>query len=43
MLAEAAHVPVLAHLFADIYERAIDAVSAVLISLRDAGHLHGLG
>lgn len=43
MLAEAAHVPVLARLFADIYERAIDAVSAVLISLRDAGHLHGLG
>ncbi|MBL8350786.1 MAG: TetR/AcrR family transcriptional regulator [Burkholderiaceae bacterium] len=43
ILAEAAHVPVLARLFADIYERAIDAVSKVLIGLRDAGHLPGLG
>jgi TetR/AcrR family transcriptional regulator, mexJK operon transcriptional repressor len=43
ILAEAPHVPALARLFADIYERAIDAVSAVLIRLRDAGHLHGLG
>lgn len=42
ILAEAAHVPVLARLFADIYERAIDAVSAVLIRLRDAGQLRGL-
>lgn len=42
ILAEAPHVPVLARLFADIYERAIEAVSAVLVSLRDAGHLQGL-
>lgn len=42
ILAEAPHVPVLARLFADVYERAIDAVSTVLIQLRDAGHLHGL-
>jgi hypothetical protein len=42
ILAEAAHVPALARLFADIYERAIDAVSAVLVGLRDAGHLSRL-
>lgn len=42
ILAEAAHVPALARLFADIYERAIDAVNAVLVGLRDAGHLSRL-
>lgn len=42
ILAEAPHVPVLARLFADIYERAIEVVSAVLVRLRDAGHLQGL-
>jgi AcrR family transcriptional regulator len=39
ILAEATRVPALARLFADIYERAIDTVSAVLSNLRGAGYL----
>lgn len=39
ILAEAAQVPVLARLFADLYERAIDSVSVALNMLRAEGHL----
>jgi TetR/AcrR family transcriptional regulator, mexJK operon transcriptional repressor len=42
MLAEAPQVPVLARLFADLYERAIDSVSVALNLLHAEGHLPGL-
>lgn len=42
ILAEAQQVPVLARLFADLYERAIDSVSAALSALCGEGHLPGL-